>query len=237
MAVGAAYYQKTPAFGLTPALAEPCSSVGGTPILFDKTGKRLSSPEIRKQPAITAPDGVDTTFFIPGMDSNANGKPDFYGTSAAAPHAAGAAALLYEAHPTLTTEQLYQALTNSAQDMDNPHTPMFDRGFDALTGYGWLQVDAAIQSIPTQLPPTQPTQNVMCNGKKATIIGTSRAEVLNGTKGDDVIAGLGGNDQIFGLDGNDTICGGDGFDLISGGSGLDTCDSERTTKCEYRARQ
>ncbi|WP_016951955.1 hypothetical protein, partial [Anabaena sp. PCC 7108] len=56
--VGAAYYQQTPAFGVTPPVAETFTSLGGTPILFDTAGNRLATPVIRNQPAITAPDGV-----------------------------------------------------------------------------------------------------------------------------------------------------------------------------------
>jgi Ca2+-binding RTX toxin-like protein len=61
-----------------------------------------------------------------------------------------------------------------------------------------------------------------CEGKRATIIGTDSANVINGTGGDDVIVGLGGNDAIDGGSGNDTICAGSGSDTITGGSGNDT---------------
>lgn len=66
------------------------------------------------------------------------------------------------------------------------------------------------------------TQDVLCDGLPATIIGTANADVLEGTSGDDVIHGLGGNDLIRGKDGNDVICGGEGDDTISGRGGDDT---------------
>ena len=94
-AVGAAYYQDTPAFGTDPPQLEYYSSAGGTPILFNVDGSPLPVPELRMKPEIVAPDGVSTTFFYPTSDRNGDGHPDFSGTSAAAPHAAGVAALMF----------------------------------------------------------------------------------------------------------------------------------------------
>ena len=145
LGVAAASYQATPAFGTNPPVAQPFTSLGGTPILFDTAGNRLATPIIRNQPAITAPDGVDTTFF--GQDRDGNGKPNFSGTSAAAPSAAGVAALIRQAAPSATNTQVYNALKNTAIDMNTP-------GYDLLTGYGLIQADAAIATlnyVPTNL--------------------------------------------------------------------------------------
>jgi Ca2+-binding RTX toxin-like protein len=60
-----------------------------------------------------------------------------------------------------------------------------------------------------------------CFGKRATIVGTAKADRMRGTKGRDVIVGLGGNDKISGLGGNDLVCGGAGSDYISPGDGSD----------------
>ena len=60
-----------------------------------------------------------------------------------------------------------------------------------------------------------------CQGRTATIIGTSKNDKLKGTKRGDVIAGQDGKDNISGLAGNDRICGGNGKDTLKGGGGND----------------
>jgi Ca2+-binding RTX toxin-like protein len=54
----------------------------------------------------------------------------------------------------------------------------------------------------------------MCFGRRATIVGTQRADVLRGTARADVIVALGGNDRITGLGRGDRICAGAGNDVI-----------------------
>jgi subtilisin family serine protease len=131
MAVGAAFYAQTPAFGISPPLKETFSSAGPTRILFDTAGQRLSTPTTRFKPDIMAPDGVATS--LPDFDP-------FFGTSAAAPHAAGAAALILERQPALTPAALYDAIRTTAVDMGAP-------GADFDTGFGLIQVDAAVQFV------------------------------------------------------------------------------------------
>ncbi len=60
-----------------------------------------------------------------------------------------------------------------------------------------------------------------CFGKRATIVGSARADVLRGTSRVDVIVGLAGNDVIKGVGNNDRICGGKGNDTLVGGGGED----------------
>jgi hypothetical protein len=141
-AVGAAAYFNTPAFGVSPPVLESFSSAGGTPILFDTAGNRLTNAEIGSKPEIVAPNGGDTTFF--GSDTDGNGFPNFFGTSAAAPHAAGVAALLLQAKPGSTPIQIYAALENTAIDMGAS-------GFDFDSGSGLIQADAAIAVVPSGL--------------------------------------------------------------------------------------
>jgi subtilisin family serine protease len=139
-AVGAAAWFDTPAFGVNPPLLEPFSSAGGTPILFDTAGNRLASPVIRQKPEIVGPDGANTTFFGDDFPGDADSFPNFFGTSAAAPHAAAVAALLLEKQPTITPTGIYSTLESTALDMGPP-------GFDFDSGSGLLQADAALQLL------------------------------------------------------------------------------------------
>jgi Tol biopolymer transport system component len=68
-------------------------------------------------------------------------------------------------------------------------------------------------------PDWQPTAT--CQGKVATIVGTSASETLSGGPNADIISGQGGKDTISGLDGKDVICGDAGKDKLSGGKGKD----------------
>jgi hypothetical protein len=165
---GAASYDKTPAFGVTPPEIESYSSRGGTPIMFSVSGVRLATPDDRLKPVITAPDNANTSFFIAGYDPENDGKPNFPGTSAAAPHAAGVAALMLQGNPGLSFAAIKTALINSCVDMDDDQTPSFDVGFDYRTGNGLIKADAAVAAtINPNCPPsvvtiTRPT--TFCEG-------------------------------------------------------------------------
>lgn len=77
---------------------------------------------LRQKPEITAADGVSVTGvgFFPTL---------FFGTSAAAPHAAAIAAILKSGNPSLTPSQIRQAMINTAIDIEQP-------GVDVLSGAG-----------------------------------------------------------------------------------------------------
>ena len=110
------------------------SSVGPTEILFDSDGNAIS--ETRQTPILTAPDGVSTT---------TSGFSSFYGTSAAAPHAAAVAALVLERADdlgvTLSVDDLVDILNDSAVDIETV-------GFDNLSGWGRIDALAAVESAP-----------------------------------------------------------------------------------------
>ncbi len=67
-------------------------------------------------------------------------------------------------------------------------------------------------------------ENLTCQGRIPTVIGTPDDDILVGTQGDDVIHGLGGNDLIIAQGGNDIVCGGPGNDGIFTGSGSDSAE-------------
>jgi subtilisin family serine protease len=145
--VGAAPYFLTPAYGVNPARLQDFSSAGGTPILFDERGNRLPKPEFRPQPKFVGSDNTNTTFFGTDIPQDADGFPNFLGTSAAAPHVAAVAALMLQANPRLSPAEINRALEQTALDMDDPNTPGFDVGFDYGSGSGLIQADRAIAKI------------------------------------------------------------------------------------------
>jgi uncharacterized repeat protein (TIGR01451 family) len=95
-------------------------------------GNRTSTGGIvRQKPDITAADGVSCA--APGFST-------FYGTSAAAPHAAAIAALMKSAVPAATPAAIRTALINSAIDIDGV-------GVDRDTGAGIVMAPAALANI------------------------------------------------------------------------------------------
>ena len=222
IAVGAAYYRDTPEFGVSPPQIESFSSRGGIDILFDTAGNRLSSPDDRNKPDIVAPDGTDTTFFG-GFDSDNSGFPDFFGTSAAAPHAAAVAALQLECAPSLSPSDVRRNQADFAIDMEAA-------GFDNISGPGLIDAFTTLSETCTRVVAT-------CNGLAITVdlnlgqrttpnddvvLGTPGNDDIRGRAGNDTICGMGGDDTIFGDSGNDWIDGGNGVDTIRGGNGSDT---------------
>jgi hypothetical protein len=121
---------------------EGFTSSGPATILFTANGTP-QAPQVRAKPDITAVDGVDTSFF--GSDFDGNGKPNFFGTSAAAPHAAAVAALIRAQHPAFTPAQVYTAMRNSAD-------PNIGTGNVNLIGAGL--VDAYRATVGNPAPAT-----------------------------------------------------------------------------------
>jgi hypothetical protein len=96
-----------------------------TPGNFSSTGGI-----VRQKPDITAADG--------GVISGAGGFSNpFFGTSAAAPHAAAITALLLDGKPGITPAQVRAALVASAIDIESP-------GVDRDSGVGIIMADTAL---------------------------------------------------------------------------------------------
>jgi len=139
-AVGAAFYEDTPEFGTDPPLLESFSSAGPTPILFDPDGNLKETADVRQKPNIVAPDGTNTTFFGSDIPEDGDSFPNFFGTSAAAPHAAAVAALMLDANPALTPAEVYTALEGTAIDMETP-------GLDFDSGFGFIRAELAVDAV------------------------------------------------------------------------------------------
>lgn len=103
-----------------------------TPGNFSSTGGY-----VRMKPDITAADGVLCS--TPGF-------PNFYGTSAAAPHAAAITALLLSAKPNATAAQIRTALTKSA--LPAPAV------WNDVAGYGIVMADLALKLLSVGIEPT-----------------------------------------------------------------------------------
>jgi len=119
---------------------EPFSSDGprrmfykadGTPITTNNFLFGTNGGVSLVKPDISAADGV--TCRTPGFSP-------FFGTSAAAPHAAAVAALVKSAKPSATGAQIFTALTTTALDIRAA-------GVDRDAGYGIVMAPAAINAI------------------------------------------------------------------------------------------
>jgi hypothetical protein len=123
----------------TESSIETFSSDGPRRIFFEADGTAITPGDllatggkVLQKPDLTAADGVSVT--------GAGGFPSpFFGTSAAAPHAAAIAALLKSARPGITSEQVRAALVESAIDIEEP-------GVDRDAGAGIIMANRALSS-------------------------------------------------------------------------------------------
>jgi len=124
---------------------ETFSSDGPRKIFFNPNGTAITPGNFLfatnggvtlAKPDITAADGVSTKTpgFLP-----------FFGTSAAAPHAAGIAALILAARPDFTPAQVLDALKSTALDSMAP-------GIDRDSGVGVVMALPAVQKALSTLP-------------------------------------------------------------------------------------
>lgn len=94
----------------------------------DNQGQRVAYSSCGPNSRLPKPDFVATVPF----PSLCRERP-FAGTSAAAPQAAGLAALVWSEHPDWTANQVVQSLRDIAVDLGPP-------GHDYETGYGWVRL-------------------------------------------------------------------------------------------------
>ncbi len=87
---------------------------------------------------------------------------------------------------------------------------------DGIWAYDWTTGGQTIVSAGSNYESTTwGADQPACQGRAATISGTSGPDTLYGSNGVDVISGLGGDDTIVGRQGQDVICGGAGVDTVS----------------------
>lgn len=159
LSVGAVNYTDSPRFGSSFPILASYSSGGPTPILFSSDGI-ATGPIIRDNPDFTAPDAGNNT--IIGHDSDSDGFPNFFGTSASVVHAASVAALLLEHNPSMTPSEVESALESSAIDHGVA-------GYDSDTGHGFIDAEAILQTIliPPQISNLSP--GAVVNGSTLSI--------------------------------------------------------------------
>ncbi|MPZ82748.1 MAG: S8 family serine peptidase [Actinophytocola sp.] len=123
------------AFGSDTAL-ERFTSDGPRKVFYEADGTPITpgdvsstGGEVRQKPDITAADGVRTS--VGGFDP-------FYGTSAAAPHAAAIAGLVLSGNPGIDPAEIREALVNTAIDIQAP-------GFDGRSGHGVVLADKVLE--------------------------------------------------------------------------------------------
>lgn len=137
-----------------PFVPEAFTSPGPSTIYFDKKNKRYRTPQVRLKPDMAAMDGANTTFFTSDSIVDEDTFPNFFGTSAAAPHAAAIAALVLDAAGgpgSVKPERMRKILQESAfrHDLD----PFFSSGF-ALSGGSLVAINAsADQNSISQFDP------------------------------------------------------------------------------------
>jgi hypothetical protein len=119
---------------------EPYSSRGPLALYFGPVNgtapaSPLGSPQVLAKPDLAATDGGQNTFF----GTFTGGLWRFFGTSAAAPHAAAVAALELDGFPSATVAQVKSAETSTALPVDS-------FGVDAA-GAGRVNAKAAVASL------------------------------------------------------------------------------------------
>ena len=123
---------------------------------------------------LSAPGENIMTAVPPGFDT-ADGTQDGFmaldGTSFSAPMVAAAVAWVRQARPDLTPDQVAQAVRLSARDLGK-------KGFDVQTGFGLLNVGAALTRQPPPADPLEPNDDMtFVNGRS---FGTPAPVVFDG---------------------------------------------------------
>ncbi|HNR95536.1 MAG TPA: S8 family serine peptidase [Anaerolineae bacterium] len=122
----------------------------------DTQDNRLPFSNQGPQVDIAAPgDYLISTWYLPSIPYRLA-----HGTSMAAPHVSGAAALLWTWRPDWTNDQIQQRLLQQADDVNSSLYP----GFDPQIGWGRLNIQRALEGLeqgPTPIPTSSATPTRM----------------------------------------------------------------------------
>ncbi|MBX3001210.1 MAG: S8 family serine peptidase [Caldilineaceae bacterium] len=157
--------------------------------------------------------------FAPGVDvqsawrTSDTATKTLSGTSMAAPHVAGIAALYLEGNPGATPTQTTSHLMSKATlgVVKNPGD-----GSPNRLAFSQIVVTMTCFSDQSHLPVILGSE-----GNDANLRGTANADRICGLGGNDFISGADGDDFLQGNTGNDTIHGDGGHDLLHGGQNND----------------
>lgn len=152
---------------------------------FDHLDQKASFSNFGAKIDVAAPGGGDSgTGFEPdrsilsllaagaGSTMTGNGRliVDDYlrqaGTSMAAPHVAGGAAVILSLHPEYTPVQVRQALRAGADDIDPP-------GFDPVAGYGRINLERAVLLDALDVDIQSPATGAVIGGFALDLVGTA----------------------------------------------------------------
>jgi hypothetical protein len=150
ISVGAMLYADIPPFTpVWPGVAS-FSSRGGT---FTRQNTSSSFTQ-RNHPVLIGPNGVNTTVNLGGAQFNdGDTYPNFFGTSAAAPHVAAVGALIiqgrkkFNLQTIVSPNDIRQQLVTSAGKFS-----YLPGGFSFEGGYGYVQADSAMTQIANAKP-------------------------------------------------------------------------------------
>ena len=155
IAIGAARFNHVPGHPLLPSAL---SGITKPQIeTFSSTGGTFANGVQRLKPDLAGPDGGNTTVRA-GQDypnEALDGYSNFFGTSAAAPHAAAAAALVMEGrkkflagHPETSPSEIKSLLQATAVNM----RPAGLIGYDFASGAGLIDADSAMRTFAAPTP-------------------------------------------------------------------------------------